>query len=127
MGRHFLPLVAVCFFVSGCATAPPPTPISRGGGAWDGLGQAPNKLARTVRQKRRPATAAASKKAEEPEPNTDREKVLATLRPYSAAWWVVQDEIDAAEQRRINAKLVICRSCLQKSSPEDYTASVRPK
>lgn len=119
MGRHFFPLVAVCFFVSGCATAPPPLPIAHGGFAWE--------RPATARQKHHPAITAAAKKAGEPDPNTDREKVLATLRPYSAAWWVVQNEIDAEEQRHINAKLVICRSCLQKGDPVDHTASVRPK
>lgn len=125
MGRHFFPLVVVCFLVSGCATAPPPPPIAHGGLAWERPGRAP--LAATARQKRHPAITAAPKKTDWPDPNTDREKVLATLRPYSAAWWVVQNEIDAEEQRRINAKLVICRSCLQKGDPEDHTASVRPK
>lgn len=127
MGRQFLPLVAICLIVSGCATAPPPSSVSERF-ARDGLGHPPKRLALTVRERHRPSAATASRQPREADPNADREKVLATLHPYSAAWWVVRDEIDAEEQRRINAKLVICRSCLQKKgSPEDYTGSVSPK
>jgi hypothetical protein len=68
----------------------------------------------------------ASNKADKPDPNAEREKVLGTLRAYSAAWWAVQDEMEAEEQRRINAKIVICRVCLPTASPEEHTASVRP-
>jgi hypothetical protein len=56
-----------------------------------------------------------------PEPNIERERVLATLRPFSTAWWAVRDEIDAEEHRRINRRIVICRSCFPK---ENYTASL---
>ena len=123
MARLFFALISVGLLVSGCAGAPPP-PVG-GRFAWDGLGQDPNK---PVRHKPRPRVAASSKTAvKPPDPNAEREKVLATLRPYSAAWWVVQDEIVAEEQRRLNARLVICRTCLPTAnSPEDYTASVRP-
>lgn len=61
-----------------------------------------------------------------PDPNIVREKVLATLRPYSTAWWAVQDAMDAEEQKRINAKMVICRACLPPPARDEYTASVRP-
>jgi hypothetical protein len=119
MARYFFTLVGL--LVSGCAAAPPPS--SGGRFAWDGLGQDPNK---PVRHKHRATVAALSKTADKPDSNNEREKVLVTLRPYSAAWWVIHDEIEAEDQRRINAKIVICRSCFPKERPEDYTASVRP-
>jgi hypothetical protein len=122
MAKCVLALITVGLLVSGCASAPPPPPFSGGRFAWDGLGQNPNK---PVRHKRRPTMVLASNKADKPDPNAEREKVLGTLRAYSAAWWAVQDEIEAEEQKRINAKIVICRACLPTASPEEHTASVR--
>jgi hypothetical protein len=121
MGRFLFALITVGLLVSGCASAPPPA----GGGrfAWDGLGQDPNKPAPHAR---RPMVAAPPRVAVKPDPNLEREKVLATFQPYSSAWWAVRDEIDAEEHRRINEKIVICRSCLRSAHAQDYTASVRP-
>ena len=96
MAKFFLALITLGLLVSGCASAPPP-PLSGGRFAWDGLGQNPNK---PVRHKRRPAMVLASNKADKPDPNAERGKVLATLRAYSAAWWAVQDEIEAEEHFR---------------------------
>lgn len=122
MARYSLVLLTVSLVLSGCASAQPP-PVG-GRFAWDGLSQDPN---RRVRHKRRPAVAVASLAATKPsDPNIEREKVLATLRPYSTAWWVVQDAIEAEEQKRLNTKMVICRTCLPPPAPDEYTASVRP-
>jgi len=122
MATYFVALITISLVLSGCASAPPSP--AHGRFAWDGLGQDPN---RPVRHKRRPGAATASRTTEKPvDPNVEREKVLATLRPYSAAWWAVQDEIEAEEQKRLNAKLVICRACIPPPGREDYTASVRP-
>jgi len=51
--------------------------------------------------------------------------VLNTLQPYSAAWWAIHDEIEAEEQRRVNKKIVICRTCAPTAGPEDHTGSVQ--
>jgi hypothetical protein len=86
-----------------CASTPAMKP---GMTAWDGLGRDPDltshhrKLARNA-----PSTS---------DPNIEREKVLATLRPHSEAWWVVHDEIEAENDRQLGAKLVICRGCLDR-------------
>ena len=115
LARHFLvALIAMSFVVVGCASAQAPL-----GGlfAWDGLGQDPNKpLRNTKRMMRLPA---------KPDPNAERQKVLNALQPYSAAWWVVHDEIEAEEQSRINKKIVICRACAPTASPDDHTGSVQ--
>jgi hypothetical protein len=116
MTRCLLALTALTVVLSGCASAAPP------GGerlAWDGLGQDPNKPVRHTRRVKTPLPS-------QPDANAEREKILATLQPYSAAWWIVQDEIAGEEQRRLNNKLVICRGCLRTASPEDQTASVHP-
>ena len=51
--------------------------------------------------------------------------MLATLRPYSDAWWAVQDEIEAENDRQLGSKLVICRSCGAQPPSEDTTGSIR--
>ena len=124
MARVFLIITTVALILSGCATAPSPPAGGRGRFAWDGLGQDPNS---PVNHKRRRVAAISSLAAvQSPDPNGEREKVLATLRPYSTAWWAVQDAIDAEEQKRLNAKLVICRTCLRPSDRDEFTGSVRP-
>jgi hypothetical protein len=113
--RHFLvALIAMHFVAVGCASAQ--APVS-GRFAWDGLGQDPNKpLRHAKRMMRLPA---------KPDPNAERKKVLNTLEPYSAAWWIVHDEIEAEEQRRVNNKIVICRACAPTASPEGHTGSAQ--
>jgi len=102
------------FVAVGCASAQAPESVPF---AWDGLGQDPNKpLRNTKRVVRLPA---------KPDPNAGRRKMLNTLEPYSAAWWIVHDEIEAEEQRRVNNRIVICRACAPTASPEDHTGSVQ--
>jgi hypothetical protein len=78
--------------------------------AWDGLGQDPNRPLRVVKHVQVSSVAddAVSK----------REQVMASLRPYSAAWWVVHDEIEADQSNRLARKLIICRGCLNQSADE---------
>ena len=115
MVRHLLvALIAMSFAVVGFASAQAPV---GGPFAWDGLGQDPNKpLRNTKRMMRLPAR---------PDPNAERKKVLNTLEPYSAAWWIVHDAIEAEEQRRVNNKIVICRACAPTASPEGHTGSAQ--
>lgn len=84
--------------------------------AWDGLGQNPN-LPRSHRVPRQSS-------APEQDSNLQREAVLAELRPYSAAWWVVHDEIEAAQETKIARKLVICQGCISSESQVGMTASI---
>ena len=100
--------------VSGCASPPPPVV---GKFAWDGLGQDPNKRIRQHRLVKEPASA--------PDSNTERQSVLATLRPYSAEWVALYNQIEAEEDRRLKIKLVICHGCFPKLDA-DYTGSLRP-
>ena len=51
--------------------------------------------------------------------------MLATLRPYSEAWWAVQNENEAENDKHHGSKLVICRSCVTPPPSEDVTGSIR--
>jgi hypothetical protein len=52
--------------------------------------------------------------------------VLGTLRPFSEAWWVVHDEIEAENDRQLGTKLVICPRCVESPPPsDDATGSLR--
>jgi hypothetical protein len=84
--------------------------------AWDGLGQNP----------KRPRSHRVSRQSSKPEQasNLQREAALAELRPYSAAWWVVHDEIEADREANIARKLVICRGCISTESQVGMTASI---
>lgn len=120
MMRHGFVLLTFCAALMGCAVAPAQErrPI-----AWDGLGQDPNKAShrRSVTKQR-----AASPAPAQDNPNQERERVLATLRPYSEAWWAVHDEIEAENDRQLGTKLVICPRCVQQPSPDDdVTGSIR--
>lgn len=53
--------------------------------------------------------------------------MLTTLRPYSAAWWAVHDEIEADIDRQLNRKLVICRGCSNPQATDDQTGSLSRK
>jgi hypothetical protein len=120
MRRHLLSLIATGCLLSNCASTPPPVCGAIG---WDAYDRA---LAKPVRLKRQLANATRSK----PDPNIDSEKAqkaLTDLRPYSAAWWAVREQMDAEEQRRVSAKLVICRGCLPTSEdPGESTGSTNP-
>jgi hypothetical protein len=115
MMRKVFVLLSFCAVLVGCAVAPAQErrPI-----AWDGLGQDPNRPPVTKRRITNRAPAAIDS-------NQEREKVLATLRPYSDAWWAVQDAIEAENDRKIGSKLVICRSCVAQRPSEDVTGSIR--
>ena len=100
----------------GCAAAPAQErrPI-----AWDGLGQNPNRSHVTKRRTANPTPVQGN-------PNQERERVLATLRPYSEAWWAVHDEIEAENDRKLGTKLVICPRCVQSPpSGDEVTGSIR--
>ena len=116
MVRHGLVLLTFCAALTGCTVAPAQErrPI-----AWDGLGRDPNRPPVTKRRAANPAPA-------QDNPNQERERVLGTLRPYSDAWWAVQDEIEAENDKQLGSKLMICPRCVQ-SSPqgEDVTGSIR--
>ena len=113
MVRHLLILLPIGLAISGCASAPPP---SCGPIAWEEPGQslykpAPRKfrltegsLPTTDTSVERDLPKADSEAAEEQE--------LANLPPHSAAWWAMREQIDAEDQRRLRAKLVICSGCL---------------
>src|SRR5689334_9805381 len=101
--RLILPIIALAT-LAGCSMASPPTP---GRIAWDGLGRDPNLKPSPGRR--------ASGASVAPDAKGEREKTLATMRPYSEAWWAVHDEIEAEKDRRIGGRLVICRGCLPRA------------
>ena len=84
--------------------------------AWDGTGHDPN--LRRARVKR------AGDPAIDDDSNRKREQVFATLRPYSAAWWAVHNEIEADNERRLARKLVICANCLHHAPQVDVTGTI---
>ncbi len=51
--------------------------------------------------------------------------MLATLRPFSEAWWVVHDEIEAENDKQLGTKLVICPRCVEPSPPSDDVTGSR--
>ena len=115
MMRYIFVLLSFCAALAGCAAAPA---AERRPIAWDGLGQDPN---RPIASKRRVVV----RTAPESDPNLERQRVLAKLRPYSDAWWAVQDEIAAEDDRQLGSKLVICRSCVAQPPSEEATGSIR--
>jgi hypothetical protein len=96
-------ILLFALLLGSCATAPEMKP---GMMAWNGLGRNPNPPSHRKLARNAPSTSDTK--------NTEREKVLATLRSYSAAWWVVHDEIEAEQDRQLGAKLVICRGCFDR-------------
>ena len=84
--------------------------------AWDGSGHDPNLPRARVKRVGYPTN--------EDDSNRTREKVLVSLHPYSAAWWAVYNEIEADNDKRLAQKLVICGSCLNRSSQVDVTGAI---
>ncbi|QOZ12159.1 hypothetical protein [Bradyrhizobium sp. CCBAU 51765] len=116
MIRYSFILLSFCTALIACAgaSAQERRPI-----AWDGLGKDPNRPHVAKRRVANPVPPA-------PDPNQERERVLGTLQPYSQAWWVVHDEIQAENDRRLGTKLLICPRCVESSPPsENVTGSIR--
>jgi hypothetical protein len=86
--------------------------------AWDGSGLDPNRPRLKVKH--------VSVLADEDGANRTRQAVLTSLRPYSAAWWAVRDEIEADHDRRLARKLVICSGCLHGPPPGDVVTGTIP-
>jgi hypothetical protein len=95
-------ILLFALLLGSCAASPEMKP---GMMAWDGLGRDPNPPSHRKLARNAPSTG---------DTNIERQRVLATLRPYSAAWWVVHDEIEAENDRQLGAKLVICRGCFDR-------------
>jgi hypothetical protein len=112
MLRQLLLFLSIALVIGGCASTPP-RPVERI--ALNGLGQ--SKKPQHGEHRLTVTTPA------QPDPNREREKVLATLREYSAEWVALRKEIEAEEDRRLKAKLVICRGCLRKEDA-DRTGSL---
>lgn len=114
MCKQIIVLFAVALLV-GCAARPIP---HKGPLAWDGLGHNPN-----IPVARHPSGASVSTMLKDTD--VERERAMATIRPYSEAWWVVHDAIEAENDRRLTAKLIICHSCVTNNLRRDATGSVR--
>lgn len=84
--------------------------------AWDGSGNDPNRPRAKVKR--------AEVSVDEYSANRTREEALTSLRPYSAAWWVIHDEIEADHDKRLARKLVICVGCVRHSLQGDVTGTV---
>jgi hypothetical protein len=95
-------ILLFALLLGSCATTPEMKP---GMMAWDGLGRDPNPPSHRKLARNTPSTS---------DTNIERQRILATLRPYSGAWWVVHDEIEAENDRQLGAKLVICRGCFDR-------------
>ncbi|QDF36260.1 hypothetical protein FJN17_01055 [Bradyrhizobium symbiodeficiens] len=108
-------MVAVGLTLSACASGPlPDRPI-----AWDGAGRDPN-LPEV--HKRRRHVAAVSPKQDQ---TAEEDALLASLEPRSAEWFAAQRKIDADRDKRLAAKLIICRGCsvsTTKAEPSQVTA-----
>lgn len=111
--KHIFSAVALSLLTSACASAPSQRALTI---AWDGLGRDPNLPV----AKQRAASAMVVKRSQDD--NSEREKVLATMRPYSQAWWAVHDEIEAANDRWLNSRLAICKGCFV--TPQEATGSI---
>src|SRR6516165_1337223 len=97
--KYALALASICALLSGCASAPPQNGVPM---AWDGHN---DDLPEATHL--HPKTALSSR----PDPEANREAVLATLKPYSAEWRALHDQIEAEREKRLNAQLRICNGC----------------
>jgi hypothetical protein len=119
MIRHFLSLIVTGCLLSDCASHSP----VNGAIGWNAYYRAVAKPVRHKPHVHHVATEIRSK----PDPNIENEKALADLRPHSADWWAMRDQINAEEQRSLTAKLLICRGCLPTTEdPGERTGSTNP-
>ncbi|MET4391716.1 hypothetical protein ABIB73_007508 [Bradyrhizobium sp. F1.4.3] len=88
--------------LSACAVGP--LPQNGGSIAWDGLGRNPNLPAPPPRQRLANAAATIDLVVKE-------DALLARLAPRSSEWFAAQRKIDADRDKRLAAKLIICRGC----------------
>ena len=127
MFRIHLVLLVLALSVSACANSPPtdaPTPARRVAKPYLTTDK-PLTRSRTDRFKRI-ATGDATNAVSADEENLKREETLRRLTPNSTAWWAVYDEIEAAKDRQLRQRLVICRGCFPARSEHDATGSISP-
>ena len=86
--------------------------------AWDGSGLDPNRPRIKVKRVSIPA--------DDDSANQKRQEVFSSLRPYSAAWWAVRDEIEADHDKRLARKLVICSGCLHGTPLDEVVTGTVP-
>jgi len=86
--------------------------------AWDGSGLDPNRPRTKVKRVSIPA--------DDDSANQKRQEVFSSLRPYSAAWWAVRDEIEADHDKRLARKLVICSGCLRGTPLDEVVTGTVP-
>jgi len=107
-------MVAIALSLGGCADAPP----------WKGGPVASGRSDLPPHQSSRRRTANEAHAA--PDPVIAEDDLLNTLDPRSAAWRIASDKIEADRDRRLAAKLVICRGCFPATRDnKDATASIQ--
>jgi hypothetical protein len=110
-------ILAVGLTLSACAVGPAP---QRGGPiAWDGLGRDPNLHVPVHRPRLAKAVPIIDPAAEE-------DALLASLPPKSSAWFAAEGKIEADRDKRLAAKLVICRGCSAPASNSAPSEVARP-
>jgi hypothetical protein len=107
-------ILVLSLALAGCASAPQArlasdTAFTPKRYAWDGTGEDPN----------RPRSASRPSRAARTADQSDPDKSLAALQPYSREWWQAQDGIEAEQDARVNRSLVICTGCLRPQPGED--------
>ena len=130
MFRIHLMLLVLALSVSACASPPnsgfttAPHRVAKPYLGSDG----PLRRSRTHRPKQ-VAIRSASNAVSTDQDNLTREEMLRTLAPNSNAWWAVHDEIEAAKDRQLRQRLVICRGCFPvPAADDDATGSIsRPR
>ena len=115
----FLP-IALCSCAAPAARTTFNTPLKSRTFAWDGSGLDPSR----PRAKAKHVDVSADEDAANQKRQETRQEVLTSLRPYSAAWWAIRDEIEADYDKRLARKLVICSGCLHRSPPDDVTGTI---
>jgi hypothetical protein len=103
--KHALALVPVYMFLSGCASTsfPGDVPMTSAGlQQGDYLPEATDLHPKKIIAR--------------PDPESKREAALATLKPHSAEWEVLHDQIEADREKRLNAQLRICSGCFSQEN-----------